>query len=69
MVEAQFGGCVFEGAVLCIFCIAVPTAGGETGEVGAQEAGRLPGVDEIGELGREVGAAINNPAYFLRLHW
>ena len=66
MLEAEFGGCVVERAVLVVGgVVAVEAAGGEAGGVGAQEAGGLPGVDERGEVGGEVGAAVDYPAYFL----
>lgn len=70
VLEAEFRGCVVEGAVLVICgVVAVEAAGGEAGWVGAEEARGLPGVDDSGEVGGEVGAAVDYPAYFLGLDW
>ena len=68
--EAEFGGCVVKGAVLGVGgVVAVEAAGGEAGGVGAEEAGGLPGVDEGGEFGGEVRAAVDYPAYFFGIDW
>lgn len=65
VLEAEFGGCVVEGAMLGVGgVVAVEAAGGEAGGVGAEEAGGLPGVDEGCEVGGEVRALVDYPAYF-----
>jgi hypothetical protein len=70
VLEAEFRGCVVEGAVLMICgVVAVEAAGGEAGWVGAEEARGLPGVDDSGEVGGKVGAAVDYPAYLLGIDW
>ena len=69
MFKAQFGGCVTEGTVLGILCVAVPAAGGQAGRVVSQEARSIPRVDFLSQARREIRPSIDYPADFFRLFW
>ncbi len=59
-IQAYFGGCVFEGAVL-VRAVVVPAAGGEARGVVADEAGSLPGLNLRGDRRGEVRTDVDHP--------